>query len=67
MSHDDIERQPSSDLEQRRRLAEEAIRKLRSLPVVGPLLTDDDLYDDDGLSRRLGPETADGSSERKCD
>jgi len=31
--------------------AEEIIAHFQSLPVVGPLLTDDDLYDEDGLPK----------------
>ena len=37
----------------RRRLdaIQDISRKFRDLPVVGPRLTDDDLYDEDGLPR----------------
>jgi hypothetical protein len=31
--------------------AEEIVRHFQSLPIVGPLLTDDDLYDEDGLPK----------------
>ncbi len=41
----------NSDIEQRRRAVEEAVRQFREAPVVGPLLTDADFYDEDGLPR----------------
>jgi hypothetical protein len=31
--------------------AREIVRHFQSLPIVGPLLTDDDLYDEDGLPK----------------
>lgn len=35
----------------RRRAIREAAEAFRNLPVIGPLLTDDDLYDEDGMPR----------------
>ena len=35
----------------RRKAAEAALAELRSLPVIGPELTDDDLYDSQGLPK----------------
>ena len=40
-----------ADIARRRRAVEDIVREFNSLPVVGPLLTDDDLYDEDGLPR----------------
>jgi len=37
--------------ERRRRAVREAVARFRDAPIVGPLLTDDDLYDEDGLPR----------------
>lgn len=31
--------------------ARETVRRFQALPVVGPVLTDDDLYDEDGLPK----------------
>ena len=31
--------------------AEEIVRHFQSLPIIGTLLTDDDLYDEDGLPK----------------
>jgi len=31
--------------------AEEIVRHFQSLPIIGPLLTDDDFYDEDGLPK----------------
>jgi hypothetical protein len=41
------------EAEVRRRLAliEDAVARFNALPAVGPLLTDDDLYDEDGFPR----------------
>lgn len=41
------------DAEVQARLAavEEIVSHFNSLPIVGPLLTDDDLYDEDGLPK----------------
>lgn len=41
------------DAEIERKMAEvrEIIAHFQSLPIVGPLLTDDDLYDEDGLPK----------------
>jgi len=38
-------------LRKRRKEAENALAELRRLPVTGPALTDDDLYDADGLPK----------------
>ena len=42
-----------SEAEVQRRIAaaEETVRRFQALPIVGPLLTDDDLYGEDGLPR----------------
>ncbi len=39
------------NIEQRRRAIEDAVRRFKEAPVIGPLLTDDDLYDEDGFPR----------------
>lgn len=44
-----VEREES--LEERRRRAEQAIARYRALPKTGPMLTDEDLYDEDGFPR----------------
>lgn len=41
----------SAKLSKRRREAEKALAELRRLPVVGPDLSDRDLYDADGLPK----------------
>ena len=43
----------SKEADYRRRLAavNEAVARFNALPTVGPLLTDDDLYDEDGLPK----------------
>ena len=41
----------SSDIEERSRAIREIVRRFHELPIVGPPLTDDDLYDEDGLPR----------------
>jgi antitoxin VapB len=35
----------------RRKEAEDTLAELRRLPVTGPIVSDDDLYDDDGLPK----------------
>ena len=40
-----------STIDARRAAVEEAVRRFREAPVVGPMLTDDDLYDEDGMPR----------------
>jgi len=40
-----------ADIARRRRAVEEIVAHFNSLPVVGPLLTDDDFYDEDGLPK----------------
>jgi hypothetical protein len=44
----------SKRAEYERRLAaiQEISRQIRELPIVGPKLTDDDLYDEEGMPRR---------------
>lgn len=38
-------------LEARRQAVDEILRRVRELPVVGPVLTDADFYDEDGLPK----------------
>jgi hypothetical protein len=38
-------------LQKRRKALHSALLEIRSLPVIGPALTDDDLYDDDGMPK----------------
>ena len=40
-----------SDIEERRRAVHDIVERLHQLPRVGPMLTDDDLYDEDGLPK----------------
>jgi hypothetical protein len=40
-----------ADIDRRRRGVQEAVRRFNALPIVGPLLTDDDFYDEDGLPK----------------
>lgn len=40
-----------ADIAERRREVEEAVRRFQALPIIGPLLTDDDFYDEDGLPK----------------
>ena len=40
-----------ADIAERRRAVQEAVERFNALPVVGPLLTDDDLYDENGLPK----------------
>lgn len=40
-----------ADIAERRRGVEEAVRRFHALPIVGPLLSDDDFYDEDGLPK----------------
>jgi len=39
------------EFQRRLRAIDEAVERFHALPIVGPLLTDDDLYGDDGLPR----------------
>ena len=41
----------ASDLETRRREIRRIVNEFNSLPQAGPLLTDDDLYDQNGLPK----------------
>ena len=45
----DVEEQ--NRIEKRRRAVTKIVAKLRKLPIVGPVLDDDDLYDTDGLPK----------------
>ena len=40
-----------ADIAERRRAVKEIVAHFNSLPIVGPLLTDDDFYDEDGLPK----------------
>ncbi|MFC0634336.1 type II toxin-antitoxin system VapB family antitoxin [Brevundimonas balnearis] len=40
-----------ADIDRRRKAVEEAVRRFNALPVIGPMLTDDDLYDELGLPK----------------
>jgi hypothetical protein len=48
---DRLERVDEAEVQRRLRAVEDIVRRFNALPVVGPLLTDDDLYDEDGLPR----------------
>lgn len=39
------------NIEERRRRVDEIVERFNSLPVIGPELTDEDLYDEDGMPR----------------
>ena len=39
------------NIQQRREAIDELVRQFNKLPIVGPILTDDDLYDQDGLPK----------------
>ena len=39
------------NIQQRREAIEKLVHQFNELPIVGPILTDDDLYDADGLPR----------------
>ncbi len=39
------------EIERRRKAVAEILGRVDALPVVGPLLTDDDLYDENGLPK----------------
>lgn len=40
-----------ADIDVRRLAVEEAVRRFQALPIIGPLLTDDDFYNEDGLPK----------------
>jgi hypothetical protein len=40
-----------AEVQRRLRAVDDIVRRFNALPVVGPLLTDDDLYDDDGFPK----------------
>jgi hypothetical protein len=44
-------RRAASSPEQRRRAVDDAVRRFEQAPTIGPMLNDDDLYDDAGLPR----------------
>jgi hypothetical protein len=41
----------NSRLRKRRKESERLLAEIHRMPVVGPLLTDDDLYDEEGMPR----------------
>ncbi|MBR7621341.1 type II toxin-antitoxin system VapB family antitoxin [Phenylobacterium sp. 20VBR1] len=40
-----------NEIDRRRRAVDEILRRFREAPVIGPVLTDDDFYDEDGLPK----------------
>ncbi len=46
-----FEARREADIDVRRQAVEEIVAHFNSLPIVGPLLTDDDFYDEDGLPK----------------
>ena len=40
-----------AEIDVRRQAVQEAVRRFNAQPILGPLLTDDDLYDEDGLPK----------------
>ena len=40
-----------AEIEAKLAAVEEIVAHFNSLPIIGPLLTDDDLYDEDGLPK----------------
>ena len=40
-----------AEIERKIAAVNEIVREFNALPVLGPLLTDDDIYDEDGLPR----------------
>ena len=38
-------------IEARLQAVRETVRRFQALPIIGPLLTDDDFYDEDGLPK----------------
>ncbi len=46
-----FEAERAADIDRRRQAVEEAVRRFNARPIVGPLLTDDDLYDEDGFPK----------------
>lgn len=46
-----FETQRTADIDRCRRAVGEIVAHFNSLPIVGPLLTDDDLYDEHGLPK----------------
>jgi hypothetical protein len=48
---DRARRTAGDDQEKKRRAVAAALEKFANAPIVGPTLTDEDLYDDDGLPK----------------
>jgi hypothetical protein len=46
-----IDRVDDAEVQRRLKAARRIVAEFNALPVVGPLLTDDDLYDEDGLPK----------------
>jgi hypothetical protein len=46
-----IEAVRGAEVQRRLSKIRDAVERFNALPVVGPLLTDDDLYDEDGLPK----------------
>ena len=40
-----------AEIQRKLAAAEETVRRFQALPIIGPLLTDDDLYDEDGVPK----------------
>ena len=47
-------RLPDEEVQSRLRAIHEAVERFRALPVIGPALTDEDFYDEDGMPREDG-------------
>lgn len=45
------EREPEIDWDERMRRVDRIVAEFAALPKIGPMLTDDDLYDEDGMPR----------------
>jgi antitoxin VapB len=46
-----LEAAKEAEVQRRLALINEAVERFNALPIVGPLLTDDDLYDEDGFAK----------------
>ncbi len=46
-----LEAAGEAEVQRRLALIEDAVARFNALPVLGPLLTDDDLYDEDGFPK----------------
>lgn len=40
-----------AEIQRRMAAVDEIVREFNALPIMGPLLTDDDIYDEDGLPK----------------